>query len=112
MVPTPTTTWRFPISQPRDLIPSWWHFATSEGTPGHALIMGLVVGTILTAINQGDVVLAGEMPNPIKAGLTYLVPYCVATYGAVTAKRAAWRRQNGGNGRQAEAQSEATRGST
>jgi hypothetical protein len=94
-------------------MPSWWHFATSEGTPGYALVMGLVVGTILTAINQGDFILAGEMPDLVKAGLTYMVPYCVATYGAVTAKRAAWRRQNGGNGgngARVPAQSEATRG--
>ncbi len=94
-------------------MPSWWHFAASEGTPGYALVMGLVVGTILTAINQGDVILAGEMPDPVKAGLTYIVPYCVATYGAVTAKRAAWRRQNGGtdgNGARAPVQPGATRG--
>ncbi|MEE8189089.1 MAG: nitrate/nitrite transporter NrtS [Kiloniellales bacterium] len=57
--------------------------------------MGIVVGSILTAINHGDVILAGEQPDYIKVALTYLVPYCVATYGAVTAKRAAWRRQNG-----------------
>ena len=56
--------------------------------------MALIVGTILTAINQGDVILAGESPNHLKAVLTYLVPYCVATYGAVTAKGAAWRRQH------------------
>lgn len=93
-------------------MPSWWHFAASEGTPGYALVMGLIVGTILTVINQGDVILAGEMPNLIKAVLTYMVPYCVATYGAVTAKRAAWRRQNGRNGAQAQARPEATRGST
>ncbi len=90
-------------------MPSWWHLATSEGTPGYALVMGLIVGTILTAINQGDVVLAGEMPDLVKAGLTYMVPYCVATYGAVTAKRAAWRRQNGSNGAPAPAQPEARR---
>ncbi len=73
--------------------------------------MGLVVGTILTAINQGDFILAGQMPDPVKVGLTYMVPYCVATYGAVTAKRAAWRRQNGANGAPAPARPEATRGS-
>jgi len=57
----------------------------------------LVVGTILTAINHGDFILAGQMPDPVKVGLTYLVPYFVATYGAVTAKRAAWRRHSGMN---------------
>ena len=92
-------------------MPSWWHFATSEGTPGYALVMGLVVGTILTAINHGDFILAGQMPDPVKVGLTYLVPYCVATYGAVTAKRAAWRRQHRGNGPRPPAHPEATRGS-
>ncbi len=73
--------------------------------------MGLIVGTILTAINQGDVILAGEAPDLVKAGLTYMVPYCVATYGAVTAKRAAWRRQNGDNGAGAPVRPEATRDS-
>ncbi len=100
-----------PIPEQQDRMPSWWLFATSEGTPGYALVMGLVVGTILTGINQGDVILAGEMPSLVKAGLTYLVPYCVATYGAVTAKRAAWRRQNGGDGARAPVRPEATRGS-
>jgi hypothetical protein len=75
--------------------------ATSEGTPGHALVMGLIVGTVLTIINQGDFILAGETPDFLKIGLTYLVPYCVATYGAVTAKRTAWRKQNNAQGRNA-----------
>ncbi len=38
-----------------------------------------------------------------------MVPYCVATYGAVTAKRAAWRRQHGGNSARTPDQPEATR---
>ena len=87
-------------------MPSWTHFAASEGTPRHALIMGVIVGTILTAINQGDFILAGQTPDLLKVGLTYLVPYCVATYGAVTAKRAAWRRHNDTN---AAAQRQASR---
>ncbi len=87
-------------------MPSWSHFATSQGTPRHALIMGVIVGTVLTAINQRDFILAGQAPGPLKVGLTYLVPYCVATYGAVSAKRAAWRRHNGTN---AWARAQATR---
>ena len=74
-------------------MPSIWQFAFSEGTPAHSLIMGLVVGTILTAINHGDVFLAGESPDLVKIILTYLVPYCVATYGAVVAKRRNWLRR-------------------
>ena len=78
-----------------DTPPGLWRLATSDGTPRTALKVALVVGTILVLINQGDVILAGAMPNLAKAGLTYCVPYCVATYGAVTAKRAAWRARQG-----------------
>ena len=76
-------------------MPSLWHCATTGGTPRAAVGVALVMGTVLTLINQGDVILAGEMPSLAKVALTYLVPYLVATYGAVTAKRAAWRKANG-----------------
>lgn len=69
--------------------PGFLTLAMSEGIPQRSLVVSLVVGTILAAINQGDVILAGEMPNLFKIGLTYLVPYGVATYGAVSAKQAA-----------------------
>jgi hypothetical protein len=36
-------------------------------------------------INQGDVILSGQMPVIWKIALTYLVPYLVATYGAYAA---------------------------
>jgi hypothetical protein len=51
---------------------------------------GLFVGTILVAINQGDMILSGQLDASAawKIPLTYLVPYCVATYGAVAAIRA------------------------
>jgi len=71
--------------------PNLWLMMSADGTPRAALIVAIVVGTILTVINQGDIIWEGRMPNPLKVGLTYLVPYCVATYGAVMAKRAAWR---------------------
>jgi hypothetical protein len=54
----------------------------------------VVVGTILSAINQGDVLMAGEMPSLLKIALNYVVPYCVATYGAVTAKQHALRKNH------------------
>ena len=47
-----------------------------------SLGVAIVVGTVLTAINQGDVILAGEAPVIWKVVLTYIVPFCVATYGA------------------------------
>ena len=62
-------------------------------TPKKAFLTALVVGTILTAINHGDVILSGSAPPPWKVILTYCVPYCVTTWGAITGKRAQWRRQ-------------------
>jgi hypothetical protein len=58
-----------------------------------ALKVALVVGTALTLINQGDRMIAGMAPSWIKMGLTYLIPYCVSTHGAVTAMRDRSRRK-------------------
>ena len=63
-----------------------------DGTPKKAFLTALVVGTILTAINHGDTIILGEWPPVLKMFLTYCVPYCVTTWGAVTGKRAQWRR--------------------
>ena len=46
--------------------------------------MALVVGTILNLINQGDALLGGGPLDWTKIVLTFAVPYCVATYGAVS----------------------------
>jgi hypothetical protein len=50
-----------------------------------ALKTCVVVGTILTAINQGNVLLAGHFPPILwwKIPLTYCVPYSVATFAAL-----------------------------
>jgi hypothetical protein len=50
-----------------------------------SFLVCLVVGTILTAINQGNVILGGDFPTALawKIPLTYTVPYCVATAGAI-----------------------------
>lgn len=55
-----------------------------EGVPRRSLAVALVVGTILNLINQGDALLAGEELDLVKMGLTFIVPYCVATYGAAS----------------------------
>lgn len=48
-------------------------------------LIALVVGTVLSAINQGDVLLAGHWPSAFfwKLPLTYAVPFVVATLGAL-----------------------------
>lgn len=50
-----------------------------------SLRASLVVGTVLTALNQGDLLLVGTFPAALwwKIPLTYLVPFLVATYGAL-----------------------------
>lgn len=54
----------------------------------NSLVVALVVGTVLNAINQGDVLLSGSQLDWFKLALTYCVPFCVATYGAYNAIRA------------------------
>ncbi len=65
-----------------------------DGTPKRAIYTALFVGTVLTAINHGDLILSGLAPPAWKVILTYCVPYCVTTWGAITGKRAQWRRDN------------------
>lgn len=52
-------------------------------------IVAVVVGTILTLLNQGDGLFSGNWSNALywKIPLTYCVPFLVATYGALTAAR-------------------------
>lgn len=52
-------------------------------------IAAVVVGTILTALNQGDLLLTGQWNSALywKIPLTYCVPFLVATYGALTNSR-------------------------
>ena len=49
-----------------------------------------VVGTILILLNQGDFIFTGHFYKGLiwKVPLTYLVPFCVATWGAVTNAKA------------------------
>lgn len=54
-----------------------------------AAVTSLVVGTILTAINQGNLLIDGMFPEVLlwKVPLTYAVPYCVATWSALRISR-------------------------
>jgi hypothetical protein len=63
----------------------------ADGVPKRSLAVALIVGTILNLINQGDVLLGLGTLNTTKLILTYAVPYCVATYGAVSYRLAVGR---------------------
>ncbi|MDA0265063.1 MAG: nitrate/nitrite transporter NrtS [Chloroflexi bacterium] len=54
-----------------------------------SLLVALTVGTVLTLLNQGDILFAGEWKSAMywKIPLTYCVPFLVATYGALTNSR-------------------------
>ena len=54
-----------------------------------SLMASLLVGTLLTAINQSTVIFGGSWDNDLywKIPLTFCVPFCVATYGALTNSR-------------------------
>ncbi len=56
-----------------------------------SLGIAAVVGTVLLAINQGDLLLSARWPRALvwKVPLTYLVPFVVATWGALLNGRVA-----------------------
>ena len=66
---------------------AWIQLALRPDIVRRGAKVALVVGTVLTAINQGDVVASGEMTLGItlKILMTFCVPYCVSTYASVTA---------------------------
>ena len=54
-----------------------------------SFLTAVVVGTVLVAINQGTVLASGDLPGSLawKIPLTYCVPFCVATWGALINSR-------------------------
>jgi hypothetical protein len=51
-----------------------------------AFLTACVVGSILTAINHGDLILSGNPPPITKILLTYCVPFCVTIWGSYIGK--------------------------
>jgi hypothetical protein len=53
------------------------------------LMIALVVGTVLTAINQADVIARGDATSAtvVKAALNYLVPFIVSNLGLLVGTR-------------------------
>lgn len=56
-----------------------------------------MVGTVLVAINQGDLLVTGVRDASMlwKIPLTYAVPFCVATWGALANSRVGQERERG-----------------
>jgi len=55
------------------------------------LTIALIVGTILSIINQGDVIVHGNATGAtgIKIGLNFVVPFIVSNLGVLTGTRSA-----------------------
>ncbi len=70
-----------------------WQCIIAPGVPRRSLAAAVVVGTLLNLINQGDALFSGRRLDWLKVVLTYIVPYCVATYGAVAFRLEAMRRE-------------------
>ena len=66
---------------------NFFYLILSDGTPKRAFLTALVVGSFLTAINHGDLMLEGALPPIWKILLTYCVPYCVTSWGSYLGKR-------------------------
>jgi hypothetical protein len=64
-----------------------WACSVSNGIPRRSLVIALVLGTLLTFVNQGDALTAGRNVDLMEIVLTYAILYGVAMYGAVSYRR-------------------------
>ena len=70
---------------------SWIKTASTYSIQKTGLKMAVVVGTILTLINQGNILFAANWQDVHlpKLLLTFCVPYCVAIYAGTASRRSA-----------------------
>jgi class 3 adenylate cyclase len=70
-------------------MPGWYRIVTDRGVLRRASLTGLGVGTILTAINQGERLLAGSLPPStlVSIVVSYLAPFLVSLAYSVIAIR-------------------------
>jgi hypothetical protein len=63
-----------------------WMSARRPNVLRRCLVVAAVVGTILTAVNLGDVIWRGaiDLPVVLKIGANYVIPFVVSNVGAMT----------------------------
>ena len=78
-----------PAHRPRPIIewPEAARKAFAWPAARRSLLVAMIVGTAVNAINQGPELLAGGPPVIWKLALTYLMPFLVASYGTYAALR-------------------------
>jgi hypothetical protein len=77
----PTDTWSTPLEALRIVF--------LRTTVRRTIPIALVVGTILSLINQAGVILGGDatLVTWVRVGANYLVPFCVSSLGFLSATR-------------------------
>jgi class 3 adenylate cyclase len=70
-------------------MPGWYRTVTDRGVLRRASLTGLGVGTFLTAVNQGERLLAGSLPPGalVPIAVSYLAPFLVSLASSVIALR-------------------------
>jgi len=68
-------------------IKTWVTTMMRKGVLGRGLRVAMVVGPILTLINQGDILVYGDVTPTVlgKIALTFCVPFCVSVYAGAQA---------------------------
>lgn len=86
---TRAASYRFVSSAQDNGIRCRWHALVYWPVCGRALKVAVIVGTILMVINQGDVLLSGQLTMLVasKIVLTHAVPFSVSIYSALAANR-------------------------
>jgi hypothetical protein len=64
------------------------HYCMQRQHLRRTLVIALAVGTVLTAVNQLDVILRGEASSsvPLKIAANFLVPFCVSNLGLLSGR--------------------------
>ena len=65
-----------------------WQYCAQPTRLRRTVMIALVVGTILTMINQGDVFLSGSatVATVVKTALNYVVPFVVSNLGVLSGR--------------------------
>lgn len=79
----------------RSVLPAWSSprqacaLVLTGATVRTCLPVAAVVGTVLTAVNQGAVLLTGDLgpATAARVAANYAIPFCVSSYGALSAVR-------------------------
>ena len=65
----------------------------SRSSLSRCIPIALLVGTLLSLINQGSVIFGGHASDVtwIRVAFNYVVPFCVSSSGFFASQRATWR---------------------